>query len=76
MTASTLPTMSLRARQFRDAYAALSAPGIWAIQRVYIADYIRERDAGNTGHAAAILADINALGEVIDERDGTRQFAN
>ena len=76
MTDSTLPTMSLKAKRFRDVYAALSFWELHGVQRVYIADYIRERDAGNTGLAAAILADINALGEVIDERDGTRQFAN
>lgn len=64
--------LSNSARRFKDTYANLDFWELHAVQQVIIEDYEKARDKGHMHAAGHILEDVNAIGEVLDERDGTK----
>lgn len=67
--------MTPLAVQYAASYAGLSFWELHRVQLVHIADYQRFKAEGDTSRADSALRAVNAIGEVLDERDGTSRCA-
>lgn len=67
--------LSPRAQRLVTAYADSDLQTLLSVQRVHVTDYYRYRAEGLSEAAGAALEAVNALGEVIDQREGTQRVA-
>lgn len=80
MTTSLAPQTALEVNHerrlafIRHNYADLSVRDLIGVQAVNCEDYYRYKAEGLTELAERMLLQINAMGEYIDERDGTSRI--